>query len=412
MNIPFFIARRLSLKSGERKNAPAVSVAITAVALSIAVMLAAVAIVFGFKREIRDKVIGFNAHATIYSAAEESGDNIITLIPSLKNFLDNTPSIAEYSLEMAVPSILKTPDNFKGIYLHGLEGTGIRRFISRNLEEGNIPDFSNDSTDNKIVISRLAANQLNLNVGDKIDTYFFTDDIRVRRLTVAGIYNSHFDNYDDVNVYGSLSMLQKLAGISRNQGTMMQIYMKDFNNLAEDAGTLQRNLNSATDDGYLFRQYIVDNALRQGAGYFRWLELLDMNVVVVLVLMIFVACVTLISGMLMIILDKRPLIGMLRTLGMKRKSVRNVFIWLAVKVAIIGILIGNGIMLSLLFIQSKWHIIPLDPNAYYINFVPVEFRWNAFLLLNIGVILLIWLSLIIPSAFASKIAPTETFTTE
>ena len=177
-NYPLFLARRLSLGASGRKSSPAVKVAIAAVALSVAVMMASVAVVLGFKREIKDKVAGFNAHLTLYAySLSPEEDNLITLTPTLKAILDNTPFITEYALQATIPGILKTDSDFKGVYIKGLTGSFNRKFLASVLEEGSLPDYAKQGDDKKILISRIAANQLGLRAGDKIDTYFFSDDV-------------------------------------------------------------------------------------------------------------------------------------------------------------------------------------------------------------------------------------------
>ncbi len=409
MNYPLYLAKRLSLSSDSRHSSPAIRVAVAAVALSVAIMLAAVAIVLGFKREIRDKVIGFNSHITLYAipaGAEDS--NLITLTPTLKTILDSQEYITGYSLEASIPAILKTSDNFKGVYLKSMSGDALRKFLTSNIEEGKLPDYSKKGSEMKIAMSRHAANQLNLKLGDKIDTYFLSGSIRVRRLEIAAIFNTHFDTYDNVFIYGNLPLIQNLGEISHSQGTSISVTTDDFNNLEENAPRLAATLNEALASGLLYKYYRVDNALNQGAGYFRWLSLLDTNVIVVLVLMTIVACATLISGMLIIILDKKSFIGLIRSIGATVRSVRHVFIYMAVRVALTGLLIGNILMIALLWVQDKWHLLSLDADSYYIDFVPVEIDWQSIVILNIATIAIIYLCLILPSWFAAKISPAET----
>ncbi len=409
MGFPLYIARRLSLSSSGKKSSPAVRVAVAAVALSVAVMLAAVAIVLGFKREIRDKVIGFNSHITLYAVPSDPEDtNLITLTPTLCSILDSKDYIADYSLEASIPAILKTSDNFKGVYMKSISGEAVKKFISSNIEEGKIPVYGKTENDNKIVISRNVADQLGLKKGDKINTYFMSGTIRVRRLEIAAIFNSHFDNYDNLFIYGDLPLIQNLGEVSPKQGTSLSINTSDFNNIEENSADLSNTLNEALASGLVYKYYRVDNALNQGAGYFRWLSLLDTNVIVVLVLMTIVACATLISGMLIIILDKKRFIGLIRSLGATIGNVRKIFILMAIRIAISGLLTGNVLMLILLWAQDKWHFIPLDPDAYYIDFVPVEINWPAVVILNIATIIVIYLCLILPSWFAAKISPSET----
>ncbi len=409
MNYALFIANRLSLSSGGKKKAPAVAVAVAAVALSVAVMIASVCIVMGFKQEIRDKVVGFNGHITIYpSPTNPDEENVITLTPSLKNELSALPFVTDYSLQAAIPAIMKTPSDFKGVYLKGLSGKTTSDFIRKNIVEGDTVDFSDPENKDKVIISQIAARQLGLKVGDKIDTYFISDDIRVRRLLIEGIFNSHFDQYDDILIYGSMGLVQQLGQIGDDQGTYLQVATNDFDHIYENTIELQHHLNEALANGRLFRLYHTDNVMNQGLGFFSWLRLLDTNVVVVLVLMMIVGCVTLVSGMLIIIIEKKRFIGMMKALGAPTSKVRQVFVYLALRIALWGMLIGNAVMLSLMVAQRETHFIPLDADSYYIDFVPVHISWGAILLLNIGVLVVTYLVLILPSRFVAGISPAET----
>lgn len=409
MNYPLFIARRLSLSSGGRRNAPAVTVAVAAVALSVSVMLLSIAIVLGFKHEIKEKVIGFNSHITLtVSPTTPDESNVMTLTPSLESELGRLPFVKDYALQAAIPAILKTKDDFKGVYLKSLNGETARRFIENNLEEGELVDFNDDKNRNKVIISSIAARQLGLKTGDKIDTYFISDDVRVRRLEITGIYDSHFDQYDDVMVFGSLPLVRQLGGLDDKQGTSLQINTDNFENVPDYTISLQHHLNSALADGRLFRLYRTDNAYNQGVVYFSWLNLLDTNVVVVLILMMVVGCVTLVSGMLIIIIEKKRFIGIMKAMGAPTGKIREVFVWLALKIAISGMLIGNVLALSFMYVQSATHFIPLDPDSYYIDFVPVEISWEGIALLNAGVVGVMYLVLILPSRFVAGISPAET----
>lgn len=409
MNYPLYIARRLTLSSTGKKRAPAVGIAVAAVAISIAVMIASIAIVLGFKQEIRDKVVGFNGHITLYpSITNPDEDNLITLTPSLKEELNSIPFVKDYTLEAAIPAILKTSTDFKGVYLKGLSGKSSLEFIKKNLEEGELVDFSQPDNKNKVVISRDEARQLGLLLGDKIDTYFISDDVRVRRLEIVGIYNSHFEQYDDLMMFGSLPLVQQLGQIDENQGTFLQIDTDNFDKISDYTYLLQSHLNAALEDGRLSRLYHSDNVLNQGIGYFSWLALLDTNVAVVLILMMIVGCITLVSGMLIIILEKKRFIGMMKALGAPTSKVRQIFVYLALRIALWGMLIGNIFIIAVLLIQDKTHIMPLDADSYYIDYVPVEISWPAILLLNLGVLIVTYLVLILPSRFVAGISPAET----
>lgn len=413
MNYPLYLGRRLALGSGGRKASPGVKVATAAIALSVAVMIASIAIVLGFKREITDKVLGFTSHIVMtVNADNDGGDNIVTLTPTLKKILDSQDCIKDYSLQISIPAILKTPDDFKGIFLKNMEDRATRDFIKANLISGNMPDYSKDSTRLDIVMSRMAASQLGLKQDEKVDCYFINDDVKVRRLKVAGIYDSHFDAYDNLMVYGSRALSEAFTGLQPNQGSSILITTTDFNRLEDTTAELQTTLNKAVAEGLIYRNYYLENAHTQGANYFHWLSMLDTNVIVVLTLMMIVGCVTLVSGMLTIILDKKRFIGLMKALGAPNGKMRSVFVYLAMRVAISGMLIGNALIILLLIIQDKQHIFKLDASSYYIDFVPVELDWGAILLLNAGVIIVIYLTLILPSRIIANISPSTTLKSE
>ena len=271
-----------------------------------------------------------------------------------------------------------------------------------------MPDYHKAEDKEKIVISRIAADQLDLKTGDKIDTYFITDDVRVRRLEISGIFNSHFEQYDRILVFGSLSLIQQIGQLDSNQGTYLLVTTDNFDKISEYTLQLQQHLNKALADGDLVRLYHTENVLNQSIGYFSWLSLLDTNVVVVLILMMIVASITLVSGMLIIIIEKKRFVGMLKALGVPTSNVRKIFVYLAMRIAFRGIVIGNILILTLLYFQYATHFIPLDPDSYYIDFVPVDLSLTSVLLLNLGVMVIIYLVLILPSKFVARISPAET----
>ena len=411
MNYALYLGRRLALGSMGRKASPGVKVATAAIALSVAVMIASIAIVLGFKREITDKVIGFTSDI-VMTVGPNEGDGIITLTPTLKQLLDAQKGISDYSLQISIPAILKTPEDFKGVFLKSLDDNSTRAFLKSNLVSGSIPDYSQDSTRLDVVLSGMAARQMGLKQDDKVDCYFINDEVKVRRLKIAGIYDSHFDAYDDLMVYGGRDLLEAFSGLKDNQGSSILIKTSDFNRLDEETAALQDVLDSALADGLIYKQYYLENAHVQGASYFHWLSMLDTNVVVVLALMMIVGCVTLVSGMLTIILDKKRFIGLVKALGAPDGKVRQVFIYLALRVAVAGMAVGNVLVISLLVLQDRLHLLKLDASSYYIDFVPVELDWTSFAFLNLGVIAVIYLTLIFPSRIIARISPSETMRSE
>lgn len=387
---------------------PAVTVAIVAIAISVAVMIASIAIVLGFKKEIRDKVVGFNSHISLFrSPTSPDDDNLITIDSFLSDMLQNFPFITEYSAQASIPAILKTQEDFKGVYMRSLSGSESVKYIEKNLEIGEVPDYTDESQKNRIVISRIAANQLKIDTGANIDTYFITDELRVRRLNVAGIYNTHFDQYDDIIMFGSMPLVAQLGNLPDSTGTYIMIQTDSFDKIPEYTGMIQQRLNEAIANGETEFFYRTDNVLNQGRGFFGWLSLLDTNVVVIIVLMMVVGCVTLVSGMLILILERKKFIGLMRALGANTSKIRNIFIYLAIKIAFIGILIGDAVILLILYFQEQNHFLQLDADSYYIDFVPSYLPGWIVIALNAGVLLIIYLILVLPARFVGKISPSE-----
>lgn len=412
MNYPLYLGQRLALGGDGRKSSPGVKVATAAIALSIAVMSASIAIVLGFKREITDKVVGFTSHIVVTANPAPGEDNTVMLTPTLKNILDSQPYISDYSVQVVLPVILKTPTDFKGIFLKNIDDKSTHKFIESCIISGKMPDWSQDSARYEVVISRIASNQLGLSEGDKVDCFFINQDVKVRRLKITGVYDSHFDAYDDLMLYGSRELSNTFSGLKDTQGSSILITINDFNNLEESTVKLRETLDKSLAEGMIYKSFYVENAHTNGANYFHWLSMLDTNVIVVLTLMMVVGCVTLISGMLTIILDKKRFIGLMKALGVPTGKLRQIFVYLALRVALTGMFAGNVLIMGLLWIQEQCHIFKLDPTSYYIDFVPIEFDWTAIVLLNTGVLAIAYLSLILPSRIIANITPAETMRSE
>ena len=399
------MALRVSTSADGKKSTPAIKVAVAAVALSVAVMLAAIAIVLGFKQEITNKVLGYNPPIVLRTNPGLSNDEyLVKLTPELTEILNDVPYITSYSLGGSAPAIFKTSDDFKGVYLRSGAPGELEEVLGSQLEEGTLPDFENDS--NRLVISRIAADQLLLTEGDTLPTYFITESVRVEPLIVSGIYNTHFSTYDDIYAYGPLSLVQKIGNLPPEEGTSINIYIDDFGKVRDYAYDLRQRLDAAYSGALIDRYYDIETALSSGANFFSWLSLLDTNVYVILALMTAVALITLISGMMILIVDKKRFIAVMKALGASNSQIRSIFVWLTIRVAFTGLIIGNAVMLVFLYLQEVYHFLPLDADSYYIDFVPVRLSWQAILILNGAILLITYLMLLLPSRFVSSIKGT------
>ncbi len=410
MNVSLWISSRLRTVGGGSKAA--VIIAVAGVALSLAVMEASLAISVGFKDAIRAKLTGFDAAVTVEAPIRNSdiaATLFLTRTPALDSIVRaNIPSSAELRLSLRQPGMLKTDDNFQGVVYVGQQPEATFDFERSCITDGEWPDFAADSCANDIVVSESLARSLGLAKGDKVFSTFIIDgDVKLRRHRIAALYNSSFGEYDMTVVFASLGSLQRVAGVDSLTGTRLDIRGIPDADIESRADALQRGLIGAVATRILDEYYPVDNIRHSGALYFNWLSLLDTNVAVILALMFAVAAFTLVSSMYILILERVRMIGVLRTIGASGRLVEQVFTGLGMRLLLVGMLIGNIFGTGILLVQKYTHAIPLDPDMYYLSYVPVDIRPWAFIALNTGVIVAAWLTLAIPARTASRTDPSQ-----
>lgn len=419
MSVSFFIARKLKLRrSGSKSSTLSVRVSTAGVALSIAVMLLTIAIVRGFKQQITEKIVGFDAQLTITSAVNNL-DSEQPFVPDeqfrnvvLRSIESSAGSEAAsqvvFSPSVTYPGMLKTDDDFAALMFRAYEPDHDFSFLEQNLVEGAIP-FADTECSDRIVISSTTASKLALKVGDKVNTVFFSDGkIRLRKLVVAGIFNTNFGEYDEVVGYAPISMLRKICRLQPDEATRVEINGLPMGRLADITENLRVDLASALYAGETADYLQCTSVLQTGAIYFNWLDLLDTNVVVIIVLMALISLFTLVASLFILILERVSLIGTLKTIGAGNLLIRKVFIILASKILLRGLVIGNIVGLGIILIQGTTHILPLDPVAYYISFVPVDIVWWQVLVLNAAAIVAAVATMIIPSMIISRMQPSKT----
>ena len=416
MNISLFIARRLQLKGTKRDTSSSSTIiAVAGVAIAILVMILTLAVVLGFKNQIREKVMGFDSQITINPAHDYNlgkSETSISLNKTLFNIIDSSLNedgdSVHINLTIKQPGIMKTDEAFAGLMFKGINNLNVS-FIKQNLIDGTLPNVDIDSCKNSIVISSITASHLKISLGDRINTYFFSNgNIKARKFEIAGIYNSNFGDYDKLIAYAPIATLQRIASLDSTSGSSIEISGIDYDLIQDKSIALQSAISESVYKQQLDKIYRVDNVLRSGAMYFNWLDLLDMNVVVILILMSCVAGITLVSCLFIIILERVKTIGLLKAMGATNNQVRLVFIHMAQRLVLRGMIIGNIISLIFIYLQNKYHFIPLDPETYYLSFVPVEINWWHILALNISVIVISSIILILPSHLATKISPVQT----
>lgn len=410
MSLALFISRRLSLRSSVEQKQTGLLIAVTGIALSVIVMLISIAVMMGFKDEIRQKIMGFDAQLAVYVHSSDDGSpTSLVDTDELESIHRLIPPTASTSLTIRQPAIIKTPTDFTGVIVKGMARDHDWKFVRQNLVEGSIPDFNADSTLYHIIISRNLARNLSVGIGEKIDAYFLgNDSYKTRRLKIAAIYDTHFSEYDDNYIFATMPMLSALAGLSENLGTQFEIYGLDTDKeIASYANAISAQLLEDRYTGRIPTLYAVSDIHDSAALYFNWLALLDTNVVVILTLMSLLACLTLVSSLYILILRRVNMIGILKALGATDRLIRRSFIYLTMRILAAGLLIGNILAIVIIICQMSTGFIPLDPEAYYLDHVPMQLSIPALLLLNIAIIIIAGLVLILPSAIITTIPPSK-----
>ena len=404
-----FIARRLyQSEQGSRKvSRPAVLIAQAGVALGLAVMLLTIAVSFGFKHEVREKAVGFSAHLHIsnYESAQEYEALPVAADTALLHTLRSMRGVEYVQRYVTKPGVFRTDDNFMGYVLKGVGEDYDLSFYAQYLREGVLPQFSDSVASGEVLISRVIADKLLLRVGDRVDSYFLQGTMRARRYTIAGIYETGFSDYDRLFVITDLKAVQTLNRWEADQVAGIEVQLSDFGKLEDMSWELSTILDR-TEDKY-GEEYLVQSVTDINPGLFAWLDVLDMNVWLILALMIGVAAFTMISGLLILIIERTQFIGILKALGASDASVRKAFLYLAMLIIGKGMLWGNIVGLGLCAIQKLTHVIPLDPANYYLDCVPIEFNWIFIIAVNVAMFVLSVLVLIVPSHLISRIYPTK-----
>lgn len=410
MNFSYWFSNRLKIRKGASSSTVTGAViAVAGVALALMVMQLSLSVTSGFKHEIERKVFGFDAPVTVlppydYNTATTAvemhpDDTLSAIIASVMPDAVQVPVFRRHA-------ILKTDNDFLAVECVSHGPGHDDSFERSNIVTGSWPDFNAPAEADSIVISTVMADRLGLDIGDRIFMYFFVDDTpKVRRAFVAGTYRSNFGEYDKSIIYAPIGMMQRL-GADRSAVTAIALEVPyKSGDIAADAEHLQQALLAAYRSGRLSEAYPVTDILESGAVFFNWLDLLDTNVVVIFILMIAVAAFTLISSLFIIILDRVTTIGILRSIGASGQAINRIFVFVALRLVGLGMIIGNALSIGIIALQRATHFLKLDPDMYYLNYVPLEFDWTTTLLLNAGTAVAAWIILILPARLAAHVDP-------
>lgn len=412
MNFPLFIARRIysdHIGDQQKVSKPAIRIAVAGVAIGLAVMIISVCVVLGFKHTIRDKVVGFGSHiqvANFYTLQSSAIDQPVAIGDSMMNVLKRTDGVEHVQRFAMKQGILKTDNDFLGVMFKGVGPEFDSTFIHKSMVEGSISHFSDQQSTNRILISKDMASKLRVKAGDRIFAYFIGEGgVRTRRFTISGVYQTNLAQYDKTTCFCDLYTARKLNAWTDDMVTGAELTVNDFKQLGTTANDIINRVNRTQDQyGNTFSSKTIRELSPQ---IFSWLDLLDLNVWIILAIMTAVAVVTMISGLLIIILERTTMIGVLKALGARNSTVRHTFLWFAAFIIGKGLLIGDALALVLILLQKLTGFAKLDPQTYYVDVVPVELDWTLIVALNIATMLIALFVLIAPSYLVSHIHPAK-----
>lgn len=379
------------------------------IAIGLVVMMLSVAIALGFKQEVRDKVIGFGAHIQVanFSRTDVYETRPVVGSDSIRQVIRQASPGVKHIQRFAIkPGMLKTEDNFQGIILKGIAQEYDTTFLANHLVEGRIPHFTDSVASGEVLVSRQIADKMGLHVGDKINTYYIEKNVRARRFTISGIFQTNFTEYDDRFFITDLYTASRLNNWKdRDLVSGMELQILPDASLEQCADEVASVINRQTDR--YGNAYLAQSIEQLYPSIFAWLEVLDTNVVVILVLMLGVAGFTMISGLLILILERTNMIGILKALGASDITIRRIFLYFSAFLILKGMFWGNLIGISLCLAQKYGGIVHLDPKTYYVEVVPVLIDVPLLLLLNLFTLLVSVLMLVGPSLLISRIKPVK-----
>jgi lipoprotein-releasing system permease protein len=409
MNLPYFIAQRLikGRREGTSFSRPINVIAIVGIAAGLAVMIVAVAILTGFKQQIREKVVGFGSHIQIMNFDSNNSfetapiSTKLEFVPKIRSL----PGIKHIEVFATKAGIIKTDENIQGVVLKGIGPDFNWSYFKSNIIDGSVFKVTDTALTTKVIISKKISDMLKLKTGDSFAMHFIQDPPRMRKFTISGIYETSLEEFDKIYVLCDIGHIRKLNGWADDQVSGFEIFIDDFSQLDY--------MTQAVRDvvGYKITEnetkVSIKNIRNKYPQIFDWLNFQDMNVIIIITLMLVVAGFNMISGLLILILEKTNMIGVLKALGSQDKMIRRVFIYQAAYLIVKGLFWGNLIGIGLAVIQLKTGLLTLDPVSYYIKTVPVNLNITHIILLNAGTMAAIIIMLLIPSQLVSRITPVK-----
>ncbi len=407
MNVDLFIAKRLFSDKKKTLAKQIINIALAGIALGLAVMIISVAVVTGFKKEVQDKICGFGSHLQIvnFDVNNSFETQAISIEQKCIPEIRKIPFVVSVEPFATKPGIIKTDEYIQGIVLKGVTGSTDLRFFKDNLVEGSLPVINDSVRVNDIILSEQIARLLRLKLNDPLYMFFINEDDtgpRMVQFKITGIYRTNLEEFDKTFIIGDIKHVQRLNNWNRDQVSGFEVLLSDFRKIRETEGRIRESVALYNTAENTLR---VQSIIGKYPQIFDWLSVLDMNVWIILALMTLVAGFNMISGLLVIILEKSMMIGILKSLGSNNWNIRKIFLYLTGFLTSRGLLWGNILGMLILLAQKYLKVIHLDPASYYVEVVPVNINILHLLALNAGTLFLTMVMLVIPSQLVSRISP-------
>jgi lipoprotein-releasing system permease protein len=410
VNTGYFIAKRITFDKEGRKtmSRSIVRLSVFAISLSLAVMIVTLAVVTGFKKEIRNKVVGFGSHIQIINFDSNNSFESVP-ISNKQDFLPvlkKTPGIRHIQVFATKPGIIKSETEIQGVFVKGVGADFDWSFFEENMVEGKKFIVSDTVKTNNVVISSKLASMLRLKLDDEFAIFFIDDRPRMRRFHICGLFETSLEEFDKQFILADIAHVQKLYGWRDDQISGFEILIEDYNHI-QDITEVVRGMAGYhfLDDGSRLR---VINIMEKYPQIFSWLSLLDMNVIVILILMIAIAVINMISGLIILILDRTNTIGLLKAIGAGNKVIKNIFLYQSFFLIIKGLLIGNIIATVICILQDKFQLIKLNQSSYFIDYVPINLTPAIYIFTNLASFVFILLAMLLPTLLIIRIDPVKT----
>ncbi len=400
MNVASYLAGKIQNTKNQAFSSLIIKVGIASVALGLSALLISFSVLYGFKNTIKDKLFSISAHIQVSKITLNRSFEEVSMPNNseINSYLLKNPGIRLFNKAAHKSAILKSEQEIAGVILKGVDQDFHWSTFEGNLTEGTPPQTNDSTYSNEVIISNKLKNQLGVKMNDELLIYFIQDPPRARKLKITGIYETGIEEIDQNYIIGDINLIRKINGWNESDFGHYEIFLKNFSDLPEIEKELLDNLP---------QEYQVAPITKMLPQFFDWFNLLDRNIVLVIVLIMAVASFNMISVLLIMIMERTPMIGLLKSLGARNGLIRQIFIRNGVKIILKGLLVGNICGLGLCFLQDRFKIMKLDPENYYMSFVPVEWNWPVFLLVNLATLLVIGMILMLPALVTARISPVQ-----